>query len=330
MAGQYNIPLKHIATPGPSSNNNIFLRLIHPLIQGIKVLCGCAKVLWCFSRFRPQFVFSSGSFVSIPVLLGCMILGIPFFIHEQNVVLGRTNKVFRRFAKGMFFSWDHPELESDQNHQYVCGLPLRKLTQPSDRFDPTKRCFPQSKQVTLLVVGGSQGARALNSLVCDALVYFQKDPEYDFRFIHVTGMPDYQRVKDFYDHARCSGHIVDFCDDVRDLYQKSDLVIARAGASTLAEINSWALPSILIPIKHSLGDHQMKNALWQKKHKAAEVLEYDALEGRVLYETVRRILDDPPLYQSMARQSYKLCHKNAAQNIVKHILKIMDQDAGQK
>jgi UDP-N-acetylglucosamine--N-acetylmuramyl-(pentapeptide) pyrophosphoryl-undecaprenol N-acetylglucosamine transferase len=168
---------------------------------------------------------------------------------------------------------------------------------------------------TVCVLGGSQGAREINRAVIEALPIFENSGM-RLRFIHQTGTQDFESVADAYRQHSVQAEVAPFFDDILARFIASDLVVARAGAGTLAELALCGRASILIPYPFAAGDHQKKNALMFVGQGAAQLLESHELNSAVLAQQIIDLIGAPERLQHMSQQARLLAHPQAAQIIV--------------
>ncbi len=171
----------------------------------------------------------------------------------------------------------------------------------------------------ILIFGGSQGARSINRSVVDALAHLE-DLKSDLEFIIQTGMRDLQSVKKAIEGADFQAEVHPFIHDMAGSYERADLVICRAGATTIAELTLCGRPAILIPYPFAIGDHQSHNAEVLKKAGAAEIISDQELSGMVLARSIRRLYHNIKGLQDMGKRAWGLGRPGAANQIVKECL----------
>jgi len=272
---------------------------------------GLGQSIRILKRLSPHVVIGVGGYAAGPVCLAAWMLHIPLVLQEQNSELGLTNKLLQPLADRLYLSFPSPL----QAHPRVrlTGNPVRSgfLRSP-----PTHR--QRAASFTVLVCGGSQGARSINTAVMDAMDIIGDR----IRLIHQTGLLDEERVKAHYSDRRLLVEVFAFIRDMATAYAESDLVICRAGASTIAEITVSGKPAILIPFPYAAGDHQRKNALALVEAGAAECILESDLTGPVLAERIRYGLSHPDALAAMSEASKKLGRPDAADRIVQDIVEL--------
>jgi len=233
-------------------------------------------------RFRPHLAFGVGGYVTGPVLLAARLCKVPVAIHEQNIVPGIANRLASRLARRIFLSWPDTGLLFDRAKSLGTGNPVRQeiaLARKGSAETPT-----------LVVLGGSQGARGLNRMVSAAFRYAREHAlplPHGLRVIHQTGRHDETEVRATYEKIGIAAEVAPFFTTMATVYSQASLVVSRAGATTLAELCLLRKPAILVPYPHAADNHQEKNARMLEQKNAAVVL----LEKEDPAELARLIAD---------------------------------------
>ncbi len=297
---------------------------VSAIIALASVALGGLQALALLLRWRPRVVVATGGYVCAPVGAAAGVLRIPLVLQEQNLRAGLANRALARWAE--WVSVPHPDAAAGVRARRVevTGVPVRSRALSGDRAHGQRRWKLDAGRLTMLVLGGSQGAHSLNKAVCrlaDLLMYEQR-----LQILHQTGTEDLAWVRDMIGHREhvgppVVGHIAaGFLDPVGDAYACADLVLCRAGASTLAEITAWGLPAIVVPYPHAAGGHQDENAALLVRAGAAIRIADADLEGVALTDTVQALLDDPARRSSMARASRALGRPDAADAVARLVL----------
>lgn len=273
-------------------------RLGKSVMQGRRIL----------KRFRPEAVIGVGGYASAPLVIAARTMRLPILLHEQNAIPGLTNRLLARWVDGVCLAFEQTRNVFAGIRTFVTGNPLR-----SGMAD----CPPISNDVpTLLVFGGSRGARAINdafSAAVPALVAAHPD----LRIIHQTGEDDLERIRELYSNGDCRDIRTEaFINDMAAVYRQADLVVCRAGATTIAELTACGRPSVMIPYPHAAGDHQKANALALVKEQAAVMLEQSELDAVSLAKTVNELLGDRKRLQAMAEAAKGQGRSEAAETIL--------------
>lgn len=288
-----------------------------PFVAG--AAAAVASSIRLIRRWKPAVVMAMGGYASAPVALAAALCRVPLFVAEQNMVAGVATRWNARFAKRIFLAYDEARRNMPANRSYtVTGNPVRADILRGDRRRGLERWRLEPDRMTVLVVGGSQGARTLNRLVRDSLKRWERSEEVQFLF--QTGPADYEEIRDSCSRIDVTARVVPFLADMGDAYGVADLVVCRAGASTLAEITAVALPSVLVPLPWAADDHQTKNALLMEERGAAVRLDQEKIDGRALGETIAALLADGERRAEMRRRCGELGRPEAAGTIADSIL----------
>ncbi|MGM0417312.1 MAG: undecaprenyldiphospho-muramoylpentapeptide beta-N-acetylglucosaminyltransferase [Thermodesulfobacteriota bacterium] len=256
-------------------------------------------------KFKADAVIGVGGYVSVPVIIAAIIGNIPVFLQEQNSVPGISNKIFAYFAKLNFTSFPDTKLGPDGKNIFT-GNPIRKKI-GLNAYKTDK------KSATIFITGGSQGAESINKAVCDSLKFFEDLDK--MKFIHQTGEKDYEFVKKNFIEKKANFEVQPFFSKITDIYSKSDLIIARAGASTIAELTCAKIPAILVPFPFATHNHQYFNAKSLAGDNAAVLIEEKNLTGEVLAEAVKSLINDKNRLETMSKNMKKAAKPNAADEI---------------
>jgi UDP-N-acetylglucosamine--N-acetylmuramyl-(pentapeptide) pyrophosphoryl-undecaprenol N-acetylglucosamine transferase len=261
-------------------------------------------------RFRPDVVIGVGGYASGPVLLAAVFAGYPTAIQEQNSVPGLTNRVLGRLCRAVFIAFEDARPSFPAGKIAELGNPVRAKIVAALAGIAAPAA---SEKLHILVVGGSQGARAVSDLVAAAAPLLQA-AGIDFQLVHQTGPADRERIAERYlalglgDRATATA----FIDDMASAYATADLVVARAGALTLAELAIAGKPAILIPLPTAADDHQSKNAARFAAAGAALVLDQRGATAADLATKIEALARDPARRATMATAMRGLARPQAA------------------
>ncbi|MCI1247934.1 MAG: undecaprenyldiphospho-muramoylpentapeptide beta-N-acetylglucosaminyltransferase [Megasphaera sp.] len=286
-------------------------------------------------HFKPDVVIGTGGFVCGPVLLAASLSGIPTLVQEQNVIPGVTNMILSKFVNRVALGYQEAAARFKKKNILVyTGNPVRKDILTVSREEGQQILDLQPDKFTLLVAGGSRGARSINTAMIEVHKYF-KDNE-DIQILHVTGDHEYDRViKQLpgVDRNGCFGkgsRIIPYLHHMPAALAASDLAVYRAGAVGLAELTVRGLPSILIPYPYAAEDHQRYNAQALVMCGAAKMILDKMLTGRELLEEINHLKNDPQALQNMAQASKSLGKPQAAHDIATLALAIARNGKGGK
>ena len=284
-----------------------------------KVCSGFAKSLTLLKNLKPSIVVGTGGYVCGPVLFAAMLLSIPTVIQEQNAAPGLTNRILARWARAIYLAFETAGTHFPIEKTMVLGNPIRRTIGTTERTRKTYDSLgldPERK--TVFVMGGSQGAQAINQSVMDALddlVPFDQR----LQFVHQTGTADYEAVKASYQNSSLPHLVQPYFDPIEAIYSIADLMVCRAGGMTIAEITACGIPAIFVPLPTAAGDHQRLNAQAIAEAGGGVVLDQRTLTGNKLAEEIIRIIDNPEEQQEMAHQSRQLGNPQAGVEIAQSI-----------
>lgn len=277
----------------------------------ISVPVGMWQSLKLLKRRQADLVIGVGGYTSPTMLVAAALKGIARVILEPNAYPGLANKVVAPIAQRIFLAFESAGASFDRRKVCVVGTPIRQefLAQPSDEVST------QQNGQHLLIFGGSQGARAINSAVVEGLpLLSQRLP--GLTITHQTGEGDCERVSEAYRAMGIQAKVVPFLYDMPAVLRTADLVVARAGAMTIAELTACGRAAILIPLPTAIYDHQMKNARAMGAAGGAVVLPQADLTGVKLGEMIHAILSDPQRLTCMQRKSLEMRRIDAGEVIV--------------
>jgi UDP-N-acetylglucosamine--N-acetylmuramyl-(pentapeptide) pyrophosphoryl-undecaprenol N-acetylglucosamine transferase len=277
-------------------------------LQGMAMItAGVFQALRVIESTAPDAVIGAGGFVSVPVLTASLMKGLKFFMLEQNCVPGRVTRFFARWAAEIFLTF--PIEGILRGRWTVTGTPLRRgIIERCARIDFTQ---PPAGGRTLLVLGGSQGARVLNMAALDLAATLP-----NLRVIIVTGRRDYQLVRSLLRSKNCE--IVDWTDHPEELYAQATLAVTRAGALVLSELLAFGVPMIVVPFPYAADRHQDANARYVAKAGAAVVLEQPQLSG--LPSLVQRLMAEPEKLELMRQRAKTAARVDAGMLIAGRIM----------
>ncbi|MGB9734864.1 MAG: undecaprenyldiphospho-muramoylpentapeptide beta-N-acetylglucosaminyltransferase [bacterium] len=259
------------------------------------------------NEFKPDIVLGVGGYASFPIVMTAAMMHIPCAIHEQNSVPGLANKLLSRFVKKVFISFEASMKYLPQNKVILTGLPIR--------YTPMKSKKLYSGTKTVLILGGSQGAHQINKMMIDALKDMQ-DLKDKIKLIHQTGASEKADVEQAYKRYGFNAQVFDFIDDMEGVFEKADLCVSRAGASTLFELAAYGIPSILIPYPSATSDHQAINANEVARYGGAIIIPAMTREPDLLIKILHELINDTNRLERMSEAMLKWAKPNASARIV--------------
>jgi UDP-N-acetylglucosamine--N-acetylmuramyl-(pentapeptide) pyrophosphoryl-undecaprenol N-acetylglucosamine transferase len=261
-------------------------------------------------KYRPDVVVGVGGYSSGPVVLAAWLLRIPTGIQEQNALAGLTNRILGRFVDAIFVSFTAAIASFPAQKCHVLGNPIRK--EMLENF--LRPRVKANERFSLLVVGGSLGAKGLNARVIDATPMLAELKD-SLRVTHQTGKADLEAVKAAYAKAGLTADVREFIDDMAAAYLDADLVVCRAGATTLAELTICKKASLLVPFPYATDDHQAVNARALVDAGAAKMFREAELTGALLASEIRALKDDGKRLVAMEKAAGNLGQPEAAREI---------------
>ncbi len=284
------------------------------VLGAIKGLFRLPKALWqarqLVKQFKPDAVVGVGGYASGPVVLMARLRGVPTAICEQNSIPGLTNKILGKFARAVFLSFDESKRFFKPKKIVMSGNPVRRgLLQKLLDAPPRER----SETIQILVSGGSLGAVAVNELAANALSMIAK--ERPIEIVHQTGEKGLAATKAIYERAGVTAECSAFIKDMAAAYHRADLIIGRAGATTVAELAIAGKPAIFIPYPHAADDHQTINAREMEFAGAALRFKQEDLTADKLAVALRPLLESAKRAE-MAGAMKALAKPRAAAEVV--------------
>jgi len=301
-----------LAMPKPWSPKMIgFLK---GLWQGAKA---CRRII---RDHDVKVVLGMGGFTSFAPLYAGRKEGCRTLIHESNAIPGKANRLNARFSDivlcGLDACKEHFPKHGDVR---VVGTPIRGSMRQQNADDPRAFFKLDKDRRTLLVMGGSQGARGVNRAVGQALDQFEK---MGIQVLHIAGPGDYEEVRDVYAKVPLlKQHVAAFCHRMDLAYRAADIAIARSGASSMSELAYFGVPSLLVPYPYAAEDHQTRNAEIFDKAGAGRLIRESDLNADSLADAVRGIVNDTRKAGDMKKAAQKLAVKNSAEKIADLIVK---------
>ncbi len=280
----------------------------------MNVPLGFWKSVQILRRFLPHLVIGIGGYAAGPVILAACCLQHKRLLLEPNAVPGLANRLMAPYAHKVIIAFDATRAYLKGRNLVCCGTPVRpEIVAVRREPRPTVVSLQESGPLRLLVLGGSQGAHAINRAMMEAAPLLA---EHRVVIVHQTGKKDEAIVREVYARHGISARVSAYIQDMAAAYGTSDLVISRAGAGTLSEMTAVGLPAILIPYPFAQG-HQGKNAEALAAAEAAEVILEPDLTGPILARRIIALLNAPARRAEMREATARLGHPDSAQEIVR-------------
>ena len=286
------------------------------LLAPVRVLKAVFAARKVFRAWRPGCVLSMGGYAAGPGGLAAWLSGIPLVVHEQNRIAGLTNKVLARFAKTVFEGF--PGTFRNHSKARYCGNPVRSPI--SGLPHPEQRLAGRDGPTRVLVLGGSQGAAALNRLVPEAVAMIAGQGPLEIR--HQAGSGHAEATLNRYRQFGLDAQVSEFIKDMEDAYGWADLLVCRAGALTIAEISAAGIAAILVPYPYAVDDHQTRNAEYLQQAGAARILVETGLTAVELSKLLAGLCSNRERLQQMAIAARSLAAVDAAEQVAERCLEL--------
>lgn len=292
--------------------------LLSKVLMPWRLFWTTVKAYRVIRRLRPDVVLGMGGYVTAPGGLAAWLARIPLVIHEQNSIAGLANQLLSRFAKTVLQAF--PDTFPDEDKVYTTGNPVRAeliaTPPPADRY--AKRVGP----LRILVLGGSQGASAINDHIVEALKQYPRSAE--LIMWHQTGARDFEKMQKAYQSISVDSKVSPFIEDMAEAYCWADLVICRAGALTVSEIAAVGVAAIFIPYPFAVDDHQLHNSRFLEKAGAAMIVIEKTLTTPRLIELLQQFANDRDRLLKMAECARHLSEPRAVDQVVAECGKFLD------
>jgi UDP-N-acetylglucosamine--N-acetylmuramyl-(pentapeptide) pyrophosphoryl-undecaprenol N-acetylglucosamine transferase len=263
----------------------------------------------------PEIVIGVGGYASGATMLTACFKSIPTMILEQNSVPGLTNKILGRFVRGVCITYQESISFFPKVKTYLTGNPVRKQVLKGSIESAYKLFSLEKSLFTVFIFGGSAGARSINMAMIEALNYLH-DLRGKVQFLHQTGTKDYEHVREAYRKTGFKGTITPFIYQMGEAYAVADIVVSRAGATTLAELTALGKPALLIPYPYAAGQHQELNARKLLEMGAAKMILNRELKGESLAESIRELFKNEAMRREMQRISRSVGRPDACAKVV--------------
>jgi UDP-N-acetylglucosamine--N-acetylmuramyl-(pentapeptide) pyrophosphoryl-undecaprenol N-acetylglucosamine transferase len=281
-------------------------------LLSLKAVATCTRII---QRLRPRAVLGVGGYASAPAVISARTLGVPTFLHEQNSVPGRLNRLASRFTTQTLVTF--PEAESSLRRSVRVGMPTRAENFGASRKESLRELG--LKPPVVLVFGGSGGALRVNLAAAEA---FRGTTSYSV--VQISGHRDFGRLR-----AENPRHrILEYVDDIGRYLAAADVVVSRAGAGSLFDIAAAGRAALLIPYPHATGDHQLHNARHFTEKGAAELMPDSEVGAASLRGRVEALLEDDERRERLAGRMAGLATPGAAGEVAERLLRARDEEWG--
>ncbi len=285
------------------------------------LLVSLLKALRLLGKFKPDMVLGLGGYAAFAPMFAARLRGVPTAVHEQNSIPGVTNRIMGKLARKVLVSFPDSVRYFDERKSLLTGNPVRASFQAlRAQLRKSGSEDAQFSGKRLLVIGGSQGAKSVNTAIMNALPELQAA---GVSIRHQTGQLDYQRVLAGYEERGvASDQVSAFIDDMAEAYANADLIVCRAGATSIAELTVAGKPALFIPFPYATHNHQVGNARFMERMGAALCVEEKELPEKDLAKLILELLQDTSRLASMARAADSLGRPDAAAAVVDELEKL--------
>lgn len=292
-------------------------------IDVFKVALGVLQALWKMFVVMPDVVMAKGGYGSFPTLLAARIYRIPVMVHESDAVAGRVNQWAGKWVKRIAISFAGAAKYFPEERTALTGIPIRRQVLGGNPEEAKESLGVFSSRPVIFIMGGSQGSRIINQTVAQIL----KELVGQYEIIHQVGENNFEDMRLETASILESGgetyyHLVSFMNEekMRSAYFLADLIVSRAGATSIFEIASRGKPAIVIPLKNAAQDHQRQNAYEYARRGAAVVIEEDNLTPSVLLHEIQTLIADSERLKRMGQAAQAFSRPDAAEVIAREIL----------
>jgi len=278
---------------------------------------------------KPDIIVGLGGYGSALPAVAAYIIGIPIVLIEQNAIPGRANLKMSRWADAVLCHWESSKERFNKGNVAVTGVPIRSGIMENEAAGSDNSFGLDFQKKTLLIMGGSQGAQAINKVMLQSIPKLQTLVP-GLQIIHLTGKHGYKEAKEVYSSTGIRSFVSEFYNDIGAAYKLSDLVISRSGANTIAEITAVGVPAILIPYPYATDNHQYWNAYELSSAGGALIIEQEELESERVTKLVSDLLMNDERLDNMKKINRSLNKPLAAARVVDKICQILKEKKARK
>lgn len=288
--------------------------LIGKMLSVLRLITGLRESYNLLGELSPDLVVGTGGYVSLAPVIAARLHSLPVMILEQNSIPGKTNKLLGHISDAICITYQESMARFPRNKVYLTGNPVRERILRGSRSSALKLFGLREGLFTIFIFGGSSGARSINSAMVNALQHLL-DFKGEIQFLHQTGERDFEFVRDSYRTYGYEGTVTPYIYQMPEAYAVSDLVISRAGATTIAEICATGKAAILIPYPYAAANHQEINARKLSELGASVMIKDGELTGERLADEIIRLYKDHDLRKSMRKRAIGFGKPDAVRKI---------------
>lgn len=282
------------------------------IYRGLLLALGVLRAASVLRRISPDLVVGTGGYSSVPGVIAAAMLRIQRSIMEQNVSPGRANRFLARFVPRVYLGFPVKDGVFAEGKVILAGNPIRKCALPQEDVE----VLEGERGLTLLILGGSQGAAQLNNASLEIVPELLKTVE-GLRVIHQTGGAHSEMVMERYREQGADVEVVPFMDSIGEFYSRADLCLSRAGAMAVSELAAAGVPSVLVPYPFAAGGHQRDNARWLAERGGAVIIDSASFSPQLLKEELSRLISSRDDLAVMAKKAKDAGRQDAADSIAK-------------
>jgi len=313
--------IEHIVLSASSHMGGGFLGKIKSILS---ILTSTLQVRRIIKNRRPTVIVGFGGYPSLPAVLAARSMGIPYILHEQNAVLGRVNRLMAKKAELVALSVEATQRVPEGTKTLVTGNPVRQLIA---KLANIAYAVPLGwGDIRVFVLGGSQGARILSDVVPQAIAALPDESRERLDMVHQARPEDLQRVHLAYEKAGVKADVKPYFDNVGSVLLRTQLVISRSGASTLAELTAMGRPAILVPLAIAADDHQLANARIVAEAGGGIVMTEPEFTPEVLTAKLDELFEDMGDLRDWSDGMRTIARLDAAQNLSHTIIELCDSE----
>ncbi len=298
----------YILKSGTPTNKNILKKFISLFVIFYSVI----KSTYILKKEKPDLVFGFGGYASFPVSLASKIFNLPLFIYENNIILGRSNKILALFSKKIFLAKKISKKLPNKHIKKIYEVgPI--LDKKIINYLP-KKINNEKKLFSILILGGSQGAKIFGEIIPNVISMI-KNEGYEIEVMQQCLKDQKNSIIDFYKEKNIKNYVFEFEKDISKLISSSTLAITRSGASSTAELNYTKTPFITIPLPNSIDNHQFLNAKYYENSKCCWLLEQKNFNRKNLFNLIIKNIKDKNSLNNMRKNMGKNNNKNVYEDI---------------
>lgn len=282
-----------VIIPAQGFSEGLSLKSLQTVRSLLAATVNCRREL---KKTAPDVLLAMGAYASVGPCVAARTLGIPYILHESNVIPGRAVKLLSKSAHAVAMGFEEARIHLPKTRAVMVGIPLRQEFTQTPRA--AKESYTPERPFRILVTGGSLGAHRLNQVAADTFAHLAKTGA-RLEIIHLTGDDDAGMVKSIYEQANVPAETIPFATNMAAYYNRVDFAICRAGSATCAELSYFGLPALLIPYPAATKAHQMANAHALEKRGMADVVAEDAFSEDWLEAYLQKMIASPERLQRL-------------------------------